>query len=210
MSSIGNDVATLALDKCLDITQQMLCLLATLNIQVEKLCRIVLDVTDLDRLLRGNDQRAALALILPQMHALDVIAVVARLDSLEQIGVVGIAGACGRHKLVGLFLVRAVLRDNDNRAIEARLLQHVFDGAESATPPSTYLCPSISTGGVTSGSDVEARTASRSSTALLTGRYAAVPKSMSVATAYISMGLASNASLSKGSKRSWTSLKMKS
>ena len=87
MSSIGNDVATLALDKCLDITQQMLCLLTTLNIQVEKLCRIVLDVTDLDRLLRGNDQRAALALILPQMHALDVIAVVARLNSLEQVGV---------------------------------------------------------------------------------------------------------------------------
>ena len=51
----------------------------------------------------------------------------ARLDSLEQIGVVGIAGARGRHKLVGLFLVRAVLRDNDNRAIEARLLQHVLD-----------------------------------------------------------------------------------
>ena len=52
----------------------------------------------------------------------------ARLDSLEQVGVVGIAGARGRHKLVGLFLVRAVLRDNDNRAIEARLLQHVLDG----------------------------------------------------------------------------------
>ena len=62
------------------------------------------------------------------MHALDVIAVVARLDSLEQVGVVGIAGARGGHKLVGLFLVRAVLRDNDNRAIEARLLQHVLDG----------------------------------------------------------------------------------
>ena len=54
----------------------------------------MLNVTDLDRLLRSNDQRAALALILPQMHALDVIAVVARLDGLEQVGVVGIAGAC--------------------------------------------------------------------------------------------------------------------
>ena len=52
----------------------------------------------------------------------------ARLDSLEQVGVVGIASTCGGHKLVGLFLVRAVLRDNDNRAIEARLLQHVLDG----------------------------------------------------------------------------------
>ena len=88
----------------------------------------MLNVADLDRLLRSNDQRATLTLILPQMHALDVIAVVARLDSLEQVGVVGIAGARGRHKLVGLFLVRAVLRDNDNRAIEARLLQHVLDG----------------------------------------------------------------------------------
>ena len=61
------------------------------------------------------------------MHALDVIAVVARLDSLEQVGVVGIAGARGGHKLVRLFLVGAVLRDNDNRAIEARLLQHMLD-----------------------------------------------------------------------------------
>ena len=84
-------------------------------------------MADLDRLLRSDDQRTALALILPQMHALDVIAVVARLDSLEQVGVVGIAGARGGHKLVGLFLVRAVLRDNDDRAIEARLLQHVLD-----------------------------------------------------------------------------------
>ena len=87
----------------------------------------MLNVADLDRLLRSDDQRAALALILPQMHALDVIAIVARLDSLEQVGVVGIASACGWHKLVGLFLVRTVLRDNDNRAIEARLLQHVLD-----------------------------------------------------------------------------------
>ena len=51
----------------------------------------------------------------------------ARLDSLEQVGVVGIASTCGGHKLVGLFLVRAVLRDNDNRAIEARFLQHMLD-----------------------------------------------------------------------------------
>ncbi len=84
---MGHDVATLALDKRLDISQQTLCLLAALNIQIEQLCRIVLNVADLDRLLRSNDQRAALALILPQMHALDVIAVVARLDSLEQVGV---------------------------------------------------------------------------------------------------------------------------
>ena len=116
---MGHDVATLALDKRLDISQQALCLLAALNIQVEELCRIVLNVADLDRLLRSNDQRTALALILPQMHALDVIAVVARLDSLEQIGVVGIAGSCGGHKLVGLFLIRAVLRDNDDCAIAA-------------------------------------------------------------------------------------------
>ena len=128
MSSMGHDVATLALDKRLDISQQALCLLAALNIQVEELCRIVLNMADLDRLLRSNDQRTALTLILPQMHALDVIAVVARLDSLKQIGVVGIAGSCGGHKLVGLFLVRAVLRDNDDRAIEACLLQHVLDG----------------------------------------------------------------------------------
>ena len=51
----------------------------------------------------------------------------ARLDSLEQVGVVGIAGARGRHKLVGLFLVRAVLRDNNNRALEAGLLEHMLD-----------------------------------------------------------------------------------
>ena len=61
------------------------------------------------------------------MHALDVVAVVARLDGLEQIGVVGIASACGWHKLVGLFLVRAVLRDNDDCAVEARLLEHMLD-----------------------------------------------------------------------------------
>ena len=84
-------------------------------------------MADLDRLLRSDDQRTALALILPQVHALEVIAVVSRLDSLEQIGVVGIAGARGRHKLVGLFLVRAVLRDNDNRALKARLLEHMLD-----------------------------------------------------------------------------------
>ena len=78
--------------------------------------------------MRSNDQCTALALILPQVHALDVVAVVARLNSLEQIRVVGIASARSRHKLVGLFLVRAVLRDNDNRAIEARLLEHMLDG----------------------------------------------------------------------------------
>ena len=85
-------------------------------------------MANLDRLLRSDDQRTALALILPQVHALYVVAVVARLDSLEQIGVVGIAGARGRHKLVRLFLVRAVLRDDDDRTVEARLLQHVLDG----------------------------------------------------------------------------------
>ena len=63
MSSMGHDVATLALDKRLDISQQALCLLAALNIQIEQLCRIVLNVTDLDRLLRSNDQRATLSLI---------------------------------------------------------------------------------------------------------------------------------------------------
>ena len=84
-------------------------------------------MADLDRLLRSDDQRAALALILPQVHALEVIAVVARLDSLEQVGVVGIAGARGRHKLVGLFLVRAVLGDDDDRTVEARLLEHMLD-----------------------------------------------------------------------------------
>ena len=51
----------------------------------------------------------------------------ARLDSLEQVGVVGIAGACGGHKLVGLFLVRAVLRDNDDRTVKTGLLQHMLD-----------------------------------------------------------------------------------
>ena len=84
-------------------------------------------MADLDRLLRSDDQRAALALILPQVHALDVVTVVARLDSLEQIGVVGITRTRGRQKLVGLFLIRAVLRDNDNRAVEARLLEHMLD-----------------------------------------------------------------------------------
>ena len=84
-------------------------------------------MADLDRLLRSDDQRAALALMLPQVHALEVIAVVARLDSLEQVGVVGIAGARGRHKLVGLFLVRAVLGDDDDRTVEARLLEHMLD-----------------------------------------------------------------------------------
>lgn len=92
----------------MDFREQALCLLTAQDIQVEELCRIVLDMADLDRLLRSDDQRTALALILPQVHALEVIAVVARLDSLEQVGVVGIAGARGRHKLVGLFLVRAV------------------------------------------------------------------------------------------------------
>ena len=105
MSSTSRDVAALTLDKRLDISQQALCLLAALDIQIEKLCRIVLDMADLDRLLRSNDQRAALALILPQVHALEVIAVVARLDSLEQIGVVGIARTRRRQKLVGLFLI---------------------------------------------------------------------------------------------------------
>ena len=57
-----------------------------------------------------------------------VVAVVARLDSLEQIGVVGIAGARGRHKLIRLFLVRTILRDDDDCTVEARLLQHVLDG----------------------------------------------------------------------------------
>ena len=84
-------------------------------------------MADLDRLLRSDDQRAALALILPQVHALEVIAVVARLDSLEQIGVVGIARTRRRQKLVGLFLIRAVLGDDDNRALEAGLLQHMLD-----------------------------------------------------------------------------------
>ena len=84
-------------------------------------------MADLDRLLRSDDQRAAIALILPQVHALEVIAVVARLDSLEQIGVVSITGARRRQKLVGLFLIRAVLGDDDDRTVEARLLEHMLD-----------------------------------------------------------------------------------
>lgn len=87
---------SLALNELLDFREQALCLLAALNIQVQKLCRIVLDMTDLDRLLRSDDQRTALALILPQVHALDVVTVMARLDSLEQIGVVGITRTRGR------------------------------------------------------------------------------------------------------------------
>ena len=85
-------------------------------------------MTDLDRLLRSDDQRTALALILPQVHALDVVTVMARLDSLEQIGVVGITRTRGRQKLVGLFLIRTVLRDDDDRTVEARLLEHMLDG----------------------------------------------------------------------------------
>ena len=100
MSSTSRDVAALTLDKRLDISQQTLCLLATLNIQIEQLCWIMLDMADLDRLLRSDDQRAAIALILPQVHALEVIAVVARLDSLEQIGVVSITVAQKKKKLV--------------------------------------------------------------------------------------------------------------
>ena len=50
-------------------------------------------------------------------------------------------------------------------------------------PPSRYLLPPISTGCVTKGSEVEARTASMSSSALLTGRYSAVPKRMLVTVA---------------------------
>ena len=128
MSSTDRSVAALALDKLLDFREQALCLLAALNIQVEQLCRVVLNMADLDRLLRSDDQRTALALILPQVHTLDVVAVVARLDGLEQVGVVSITRTRGRHKLVGLFLIRTVLRDNDDRAIEARLLEHMLDG----------------------------------------------------------------------------------
>ena len=117
MSSMGRSVATLTLDELLDFRDQALCLLAALNIQVEQLGRIVLNMADLDRLLRSNDQRTTLALILPQVHALDVVTIVACLDGLEQIGVIAIARTCGRHKLVGPLFVRAVLREHDNRAI---------------------------------------------------------------------------------------------
>ena len=84
-------------------------------------------MADLDRLLRSDDQRTALALILPQVHALDVVTVVARLDSLEQIGVVSITRTRGRQKLVGLFFIRTVLCNNDDRTVEARLLEHILD-----------------------------------------------------------------------------------
>lgn len=56
---------SLALNELLDFREQALCLLTALDIQVQKLCRIVLDMADLDRLLRSDDQRAALALMLP-------------------------------------------------------------------------------------------------------------------------------------------------
>ena len=61
------------------------------------------------------------------MHALDVVAVVARLDSLEQIRIVSITRTRGRHKFVGLLFVRTVLGDDDDRAVEARLLEHMLD-----------------------------------------------------------------------------------
>ena len=61
------------------------------------------------------------------MHALDVIAVVARLDGLEQIGILAIARTRGRHKLVGCLFVRAVLRKHDDRAIVSGLFQYVLD-----------------------------------------------------------------------------------
>lgn len=201
---------SLALNELLDFREQALCLLTALDIQVQKLCRIVLDMADLDRLLRSNDQRAALALILPQVHALDVVTVVARLDSLEQIGVVGITRTRGRQKLVGLFLIRTVLRDNDNRAIEARLLEHMLDGNRIGYAAVDVFVP------VNLDRRRHQRQRRRGANSVEV-KYGAFDREVRggskehvVATAYISMGLASNVSLSKGSRRSWTSLKIKS
>lgn len=134
----------------------------------------------------------------------------ARLDSLEQVGVVGIAGARGRHKLVGLFLVRAVLRDNDNRAIEARLLQHVLDGDRIGYAAVDVFVPvdldrrrhQRQRGRGTHGVEVEHGAFDRQ---VRGGSKEHVRRDG----VHLDR-LASNVSLSKGSRRSWTSLKIKS
>ena len=73
-----------------------------------------------------------------------------------------------------------------------------------------HLEPAISTGCVTRGSDVDARTISISSEASRTSRYSAVPNVMLVTVAMRRMGFSLNARVSKGSMRSCTSLSMKS
>ena len=127
---------------------------------------------------------------IPNVLALLVVAHVTILHCLQQIRICGVCALSSRHEPIGALDVIAILREHHNRPVKPASSSACSTGTESAVPPSRYRCPSISTGCVTSGKDVEARTASMSSVALRTGRYAAVPNITSVAHAYISMGFA--------------------
>ena len=88
----------------------------------------MLHVLDRNGLLRSEHQRTALVLIGPDVLALLVVALMARLQGIEQVRVLAVAGAGGRHELIGALLISTVLREHDDRPVKAGIFQHVLDG----------------------------------------------------------------------------------
>ena len=79
-------------DKRADCLELSLRCLPALDIQAEELGRIAFNVFDGDGLCRRDDECTALALVLPDVFALPVVAIVARVDGVEEIGVLGVGG----------------------------------------------------------------------------------------------------------------------
>ena len=113
-------------DKRTDCLELSLRCLPALDIQVEELGCIAFNVLDGDGLCGRDDECTALTLVLPDVFALLVVAIVARGDGVEEIGVLGIAGICCRHELVRALFVVAILGEDYDCAVEAGIFQYML------------------------------------------------------------------------------------
>ena len=119
--------------------------------------------------LRCQHERAPGVLVRPDMLALLVVALVTGRQGLEQIRIGTVRRARGRHELVWRLLVATVLGKDHDRAIKARVFEHVLnrDGIGDAAvqvlvAPDLYrLCHQGQRGGSAHGVDVQLRVANR-------------------------------------------------
>ena len=119
---------TLFRDKCAHLIKPALAFLATLDVKSQQLSGIMLDMPHLDRLRRSDDQRPTLALVLPNVLTLLVVAFVAVLKRLKKIWVGSIAGMSRRKELVRALFIGSVLGEDNNRPIETRVFERMLDG----------------------------------------------------------------------------------
>lgn len=106
---------TLFRDKCAHLIKPALAFLTTLDVKSQQLSGIMLDMPHLDRLRRSDDQRPTLALVLPNVLTLLVVAFVAVLKRLKKIWVGSVAGMSRRKELVRALFIGSVLGEDNNR-----------------------------------------------------------------------------------------------